>query len=110
MSLFSEIFTSHTTPKNRVLALFSYLNILCLIPLIVNKDDKYVYFHTRQGVILWIWGVIAVFSLHIPVVGDIFFRSSIFLIALLSLFGIVSVFLNRAWRIPLISYLARTLL
>ncbi|MBF0178265.1 MAG: hypothetical protein HQL63_15675 [Magnetococcales bacterium] len=92
--------------KSRIVAMFSYLGVLCLVPLILNRDDEYVHFHARQGTVLWTWATLSVLALHIPIIGPLFFSFSFALIALLSLVGIVSVFFSRAWKIPFISYLA----
>ncbi|MBF0448117.1 MAG: hypothetical protein HQL67_07960 [Magnetococcales bacterium] len=97
------------TTRSRLLALFSYLGVLCLVPLIFNKDDEYVNFHARQGLVLWIWGVLSIFSLHIPVAGAFFFSFSVLVIAMFAAIGIVSVVLTRAWRLPVIGMIASRL-
>ena len=91
------------------MAALSYLGVLCLVPLIFSRNDEYVTFHARQGLVLWIWGVLAIFSLHIPVLGAFFFSSSVFFITMLALAGIVSVFFSQTWRLPGVDILARKL-
>lgn len=88
--------------RSRVMAIMSYLGILCLVPLVFNRDDEYVDFHARQGVALWIWGVLAILGLYIPGVGKIFFDFSILVITFLSLVGMVAVIFDRAWRLPFV--------
>lgn len=88
--------------RAKALAFISYLGILCLVPLIVNKDDEYVAFHARQGLVLWIWGVLAIFALSVPVVGQFFFSASALAIMVFSIIGMVSVVLTKAWKFPLI--------
>ena len=46
--------------KNRILALFSYLSWLVLIPLIAAKDSKFAKFHVNQGLVLAIAEVLCV--------------------------------------------------
>ncbi|MBF0359069.1 MAG: hypothetical protein HQL70_10720 [Magnetococcales bacterium] len=85
----------------------SYLSILCLVPLMFNpKEDEYVHFHARQGVVLWIWGVIAIFSLYIPVIGSFFFSFSVVVITVFAALGAVSVLMGRAWKLPVIHLVA----
>ncbi|MBF0621345.1 MAG: hypothetical protein HQL54_05410 [Magnetococcales bacterium] len=91
------------------MAMLSYLSVLCVVPLVLNKEDEYVYFHARQGLVLWIWGVISIFAMHIPVIGPFFFSFSATVIAALSLIGMVSVVLGRAWRLPIIYILSSRL-
>ena len=93
----------------RLMAIFSYLGVLCLVPLIFNRDDEYVNFHARQGLILWVWGVLAIFSLHVPIIGPFFFSSSVFFITVLALLGLLSVLLARTWSLPVVGIFAQKL-
>ena len=88
------------------LSALSYLGILCFVPLIVNKEDEYVLFHSRQGLVLWMWSVLSLLALHLPVLGKWFFGFSSMAILVLSVAGLVSVAFRRAWRLPLISSIA----
>jgi fumarate reductase subunit D len=98
-------------PRIRIMAFCSYMTILCLVPLMFNRDhDEYVNFHARQGLVLWIWGVIAIFSLYIPVVGSFFFSFSVLVISGFALAGAVSVILGRAWKLPVVSMVASIML
>nr|CRH04711.1 Magnetosome protein MmsF. MamF-like protein [Candidatus Magnetococcus massalia] len=103
------VVTKQRTPRSRIMAMLSYLGILCLVPLIFNQSDEYVDFHARQGIVLWTWGVLSILALHVPVVGPFFFSFSAMVIGLLSLVGLVSVLLSRAWRIPGIGVIATKL-
>ncbi len=95
--------------KAKFLSFISYLGILCLVPLIINRDDEYVAFHARQGLVLWIWGVLAIFGLYVPVLGPMFFSVSALLIMIFSIIGLLSVVLTRAWKIPVIGDWAEAL-
>ncbi len=92
------------TSEIKLMAAIGYLGVLCLVPLIFNRDDAYVDFHARQGLVLWVWGVLAIFSLHIPVLGPFFFSSSVFFITLMTLVGLLSVLLRKRWKLPIVSY------
>ena len=104
-----EHITYEPNARSRFLAMLSYLGILCLVPMLVNKTDDYVNFHARQGLFLWMWGVLAIFGLYVPVVGRLFFSVSALLIVLFSLIGILSVLLTRAWKFPFIGIWAEKL-
>ncbi|MEI8397473.1 MAG: hypothetical protein WCF85_22380 [Rhodospirillaceae bacterium] len=94
--------------RSRLMAGFSYLGVLCFVPLLFNRDDPFVGFHARQGLVIWIWGVLALFALSIPGFGW-FFRFSASLITTLSLIGLVSVALRKTWKFPFIHDLAEKL-
>ena len=99
-------------PGNRhqlIMGSICYVSILCLIPLITNKEDRFINFHARQGLVLWIWTVLIIMLLKIPGLGGIIFTISIFFIGLFSLAGIATVVLNQGWKLPFINILARKL-
>ena len=54
---------SEGTPRSRFMAMLSYLGVLCLVPLIRNREDQFVDFHARQGLVIWIIGIFAIFML-----------------------------------------------
>jgi len=95
--------------RSQLLAALSYLGILCFVPLIVSRDDEFVYFHAKQGLVLWMWSVLAMFTLHVPGIGKWLFGVSSMAVVLLSLAGLASVVLRRTWKLPLIQNVAAAL-
>lgn len=63
------------TTQELLMSVFSYLGAMFLIPLIADRDSRYVRFHVSQGMMLFFWEVIiAVLSVivwNIPSVGKI---------------------------------------
>ncbi|MBF0273099.1 MAG: hypothetical protein HQL98_13700 [Magnetococcales bacterium] len=92
--------------KIRMMAALSYMGILCLVPVLLNQNDRYVDFHARQGLVLWIWSVLSFFAMHIPGLGPYLFSTSTVMVLFLSAFGLLSVALNQCWKIPFIATLA----
>ena len=105
----NESVQSEAGLRSQVMAALSYLGILCFVPLLLAQDDEFVQFHARQGLVLWMWGVIAVFTLSLPGFGKWFFSFSGMGIMALCAFGLVAVALKRAWRLPLIGVVAERL-
>ncbi len=94
--------------RSPLMAAFSYLGVLCFVPLLFNRDDPFVSFHARQGFVIWICGVLALLALSLPGFGW-FFRLSASLIATLSLAGLVAVALHKTWKFPIIHGLSEKL-
>ena len=92
--------------RTTVMAALSYLSVLCFVPLLVDRDDEFVYFHAKQGLVIWIWGVLALFALHVPVLGKWIFGFSSMGVLVFSLLGLVSVVFQRAWKLPVVSWVA----
>ncbi|MBF0400432.1 MAG: hypothetical protein HQL90_06655 [Magnetococcales bacterium] len=97
------------TRKTRLLAAMSYLAILCLFPLVFGENNEFIRFHARQGLILWAWTLLSIFALTLGEIGGFFLTFSMGVIGLYSLIGLVAVFLNRNWRLPVIAVLAEKL-
>ena len=88
------------TWKPKLLAALSYFGVLCFVPLILNKDDEVVAFHAKQGLVLWVWAMAAFFVLYVPGLGRLLFQVSSFGVPAYSLVGLVSVLLNKQWKLP----------
>ena len=94
--------------RTKMMAALSYLGVLCFVPLLFGRGDAFTHFHSRQGLVHWIWGVVALFLCPLPF-GRIFFSFSSTAILVFSVIGLVSVLLGQAWRLPLVYELAKKL-
>ena len=97
---------------NRWLAAISYLSLLCLIPIIMDKfssrKSRFALFHANQGLVLAIIGI-GRFVLKIlgrlPILGVLFNIADLvvsFGVLLLSVIGIVNAANGRAKELPFI--------
>jgi len=59
--------------RPRLQAALSYLGIAVFIPLFVYRNNPFVHFHARQGLVLWVILVMAVTSLFLPGSGKFLF-------------------------------------
>ena len=109
--------------ENKIFGILSYISILCLIPLFAKKDDSFIYFHAKQGLVLFGFEVVA--SIIFRIITGIFVGaymglaglgifgaiSSIFTLinigfAALAIIGIINVFGGKTKKLPLIGSLA----
>ena len=86
-----------------------YLGVLVFVPLIVNRDNEFVHFHAKQGIVIWMIGVIGALLLNVPGVGRWFFSVSYVAVFFLSLAGLAAVLLNKAWKLPIVYTFAQKL-
>lgn len=77
-----------TTDRNLMAAL-SYVWLLSLVMFIIKRDDAFIQFHAKQGVILLIISAVASILLWVPVLG--------FIAWFLSIAGMVVGFIH-AWQ------------
>ncbi len=85
-------------------AVLSYLSILCIIPLILKKDNPFVLAHSKQGLVIFI-GQVAVMILSI-LLGAWLLRLGMFVLGVFAFIGILAVLQGRLIRFPVISPLA----
>lgn len=84
--------------KNKYTALFSYIYILFLIPLLAKRDSKFCQFHAKQGLVLFVIDIVASLFSWIPVIGQFLMIA----LAIVSIIGIVKVLKGEYWKIPFI--------
>lgn len=107
--------TPVSTPQGRnpnMLAIISYLGILVIIPLAMNKNDKFVKFHSKQGLVLLIaglaaWAVTRFFWIIIPIFG--WLGSQILYLGcfVLAIIGIINAANGQTKELPIIGKFAR---
>ena len=86
--------------KNKVLAVLAY--ILFFVPLLAAKDSKFARFHTNQGLVLFLGGIIASVVAVIPVIGWIVAPIAGLVITVLAVIGIINALNGRAKELPVI--------
>ena len=92
--------------EGKVWAILAYLSILCLLPLLLKKDNKFVLFHSKQGLVLFIAWVAGALVNIIPLVGPVVFGIVAIVAGIYSLVGIVKVLMGEYWKAPYISDIA----
>ncbi len=91
------------TGEQIVLGILSYIPILVLIPVLIKKDDDFVHFHAKQGlVLLFVWVGVWIITI-IPFVGWIIGILLSTILSLISLVAIVKVLMGEKWEIPVVS-------
>jgi len=105
---------------NKLMGILSYLSFLCLIPLFTKKDNDFVYFHAKQGLVLlgleiivyivyrilvgilissfMTWGLLSILGVIVELVN--------IGLLVLSIIGIINVVQNQKKEIPLVGKFA----
>lgn len=92
--------------EGKIWGVLGYLGILCLIPLLAKKDNRFALFHAKQGLVLLIWIVGASIIGWIPLLGWMIFFLSVFGVSVLCLIGIIQVLIGNMWKIPIVGDIA----
>ena len=89
--------------EGKFFAIISYVSFLCIITLVLKKNNKFALYHAKQGLVLFVLEVAAFILSIIPLLGWLIgvFGYAIFL--LVSIWGIMQAALGIYCRIPVIS-------
>jgi len=90
--------------EGKVWALLSYLSILCIIPLVLKKDNLFVLWHGKQGLVIFM-GQVVVFVMHI-VLGPWILNLGFFILGSISLWGLIEVLRGNYVKLPIICGIA----
>jgi len=92
--------------EGKSIAWLSYLGILIIIPILLQKENPYTKFHIRQGLVLLIasiaWTVISWILAFLPVIGVIISFLGWLVLAILAIMGIVNALQGKEAKLPLI--------
>jgi uncharacterized membrane protein len=86
----------------KLFAAISYIGFLCVASLVLKKDNKFVLFHAKQGLVLFVFEVASFILSIIPLLGwlmRVFW--AIFLVA--SVWGFLEALMGNCKRLPVIS-------
>ena len=102
--------TANEVPKEiqegKFFAVVGYIGILCLIPLLLKKENKFALFHGKQALVLLIGEVSAAILNIVPVLGQITWVIATVVFGLLSIAGILQALMNNYWKMPVVGDVA----
>ncbi len=92
--------------EGKGIAWLSYLGILVIIPILLQKENPFVKFHIRQGIALLILWICLAFISIIPFIGHIIGFIGWIVLLVLSIWGIVNALKGKEDPLPLVNKLA----
>ena len=84
-------------------AVIGYLGLLCLVPLLLKKDNKFALFHGKQGLVLLIAWFAAGFFWIIPIIGLFLTPILFFALGVITIIGIIQALMGNYYRLPVIA-------
>lgn len=92
--------------EGKIFAVIGYLGILCLVPLLFKKENKFALFHGKQGLVLFLGEIALGIISIIPFLGWFFGFFGVLLFGILSLIGIIQVLMGNYWKMPVVAEIA----
>lgn len=89
--------------ESKLYAALSYLFILVFVPLLVRRDDPYVVYHAKQGLVIFVGYILAAIVVNwVSILGSLLWL----LLMIISVVGVVQAVQGKRWKIPVITSLA----
>ena len=92
--------------EGKFFAIISYISFLCIIALVLKKDNKFAIHHAKQGLVLFVLEVVCFILSVIPFLGWLLGSSGLLIFSLVSIWGILQSLMGNKSRILLISDIA----
>ncbi len=96
-----------TVEEGKIFAFLGYWWILFLVPLLGKKDNKFAYFHGKQGLVLFVLEIIIWLLSYIPVIGwFIIGPVGTIVCIILAIIGMVTSLQGKYWKMPVLGDIA----
>ena len=92
--------------ESNLIAILSYFGLLFLIPMLVVKNDSFVQFHAKQGLVLFLFEAATAIFAAVPILGWLGAPILYIFWIVLSIIGIINVVNNKKEQLPVIGQLA----
>ena len=86
--------------EGRLFAILAYISFLCFVPLFLKKDNRFAFFHAKQGLVIFIGEILAAVLSVVPFFGAIVQFLAILAFSLASVIGIIQVLMGQYWKMP----------
>lgn len=94
------------TEEGKFFAVISYISFLCIISLVLKRDNKFALFHAKQGLVLFVFEVGSFIISIIPLLGWFIRILGVVVFTLISLWGILQALMGNYSRIPIVDKIA----
>jgi uncharacterized membrane protein len=92
--------------EGKFFAIISYLSFLCIISLVLKKDNKFALYHAKQGLVLFVFESGSFILTIIPILGGIVRTLGLIVFVFASLWCILQVLMGNYNRLPVVSEVA----
>jgi len=102
--------TQEQIKEGKFFAVISYIGFLCIVSLVLKKENPFAAYHAKQGLVLFVIEVVSFIISIIPFIGVLINLVVSTCCVLASIWGIVQSLKEQECRIPLVSQLAEKII
>jgi len=92
--------------EGKFFAVICYISFLCLVALFLKKENKFVLYHAKQGLVIFVFEVACYFISVIPKLGGLIYTVGMLLALWVSIWALWNTLMGKQFRIPLVSDIA----
>ena len=89
--------------EGKFFAVISYISFLCIITLLLKKENKFALFHAKQGLVIFVAEVVVFIVSIIPLLGPLLGMAGFVIFTGFSVWGIIEAWQGRLKRLPLVA-------
>lgn len=95
--------TEQEIREGKFFDVISYISFLCILTLVLKKNNNFALYHAKQGLVLFVMEVVAFILSIIPLLGWLIGIVGYALFLLISLWGIMQAALGIYCKLPVIT-------
>ena len=92
--------------EGKFFAVISYISFLCIIGLVLKKDNKFALYHAKQGLVLFVFEVACLFLSVIPKLGGLIQNVGMIILLWVSFWAAWQALVGKYFRIPWVANIA----
>jgi uncharacterized membrane protein len=92
--------------EGKFFAVISYISFLCIVSLVLKKDNKFCLHHAKQGLVMFVFEVVCFIFSIIPILGWLIAWMGIIVFSLFSAWGVLQALMGNYSNLPGISGIA----
>ncbi|MCX5712877.1 MAG: hypothetical protein NTY47_07465 [Candidatus Omnitrophica bacterium] len=89
--------------EGKFFAVISYISFLCIITLLLKKENKFALFHAKQGLVIFVAEVVVFIISIIPLLGLLLGMAGFVIFTVFSVWGIIEAWQGKLKRLPLVA-------
>lgn len=92
--------------EGKFFAVISYIVFLCIVALVLKKDNKFALYHAKQGLVLFVFEVVCFIISIIPILGGLIAVLGIIIFPVFSAWGILQALMGNYSKLLVVSDIA----
>ncbi|MCG8430934.1 MAG: hypothetical protein MJA29_07165 [Candidatus Omnitrophica bacterium] len=97
---------SKNESESKFFSIISYIGFFSIVALLFKKEDSFVLFHAKQGLVLFVFEVASGVLSVVPILGQLIGGLGFILFLCASLWGMFNALSGKRARIPVVSEIA----